>query len=131
MGSEVSLGCSPRGPTTRPLSLEQGGGERFKVGSRPYNLLKRWLEDGAPPPSPRDPTVTAMEVWPAKRVMVPGEEQQILVRATWSDDRKTDVTDVAQFDALNDSVAAVSPSGLISARSRGQTHGRVRLRDHA
>jgi hypothetical protein len=108
------------------LSLEHGGGERFKVGSRPYNLLKRWLEDGAPPPSPRDPTVTAIEVWPAKRLMVPGEEQQLLVRATWSDGRTIDVTDVAQFDALNDSVAAVSPSGLILARSSGQTHIMVR-----
>src|SRR5947209_2817945 len=60
------------------LSLEHGGGERFKVGSRPYNLLKRWLEDGAPAPAPRDPTGTSMEVWPAKRVMTPGGEQQIL-----------------------------------------------------
>src|SRR5262249_1968246 len=109
------------------LSLEHGGGERFKVGSRPYNLLKRWLEDGAPPPSPRDPTVTSMEVWPTKRVMVPGEQQQIIVRATWSDGRTTDVTDVAQFNALNDSVAAVSPAGQITAKSSGQTHVMVRF----
>ncbi|MBI1913508.1 MAG: DUF1553 domain-containing protein [Planctomycetes bacterium] len=113
------------------LSLEHGGGERFKVGTRPYNLLKRWLEDGAPPPSPRDPTVTAMEVWPTKRVMVPGEEQQIIVRASWSDDRTTDVTDVAQFDALNDAVAAVSPSGRITAKASGQTHVMVRFRGQA
>src|SRR5262249_5807681 len=109
------------------LSLEHGGGERFKVGSRPYNTLKRWLQDRAPAPSPRDPTVTGMEVWPTRRVMTPGEQQQIIVRATWSDRRTTDVTDVAQFDALNDSVAAVSSSGLITAKGPGQTHVMVRF----
>ena len=43
--------------------------------------------------------------------MVPGEQQQILVRATWSDGRVEDVTATAQFDALNDAVAAVTPGG--------------------
>ena len=38
--------------------------------------------------------------------MAPGEQQQILVTATWSDGRVEDVTGTAQFDALNDAVAA-------------------------
>jgi hypothetical protein len=37
------------------LALEHGGGERFKSGSREYELLRRWLEDGAPAPTPKDP----------------------------------------------------------------------------
>src|SRR5216683_7524683 len=32
------------------LTMEHGGGERFKMSSPPYDLLKRWLEDGAPEP---------------------------------------------------------------------------------
>ena len=41
--------------------------------------------------------------------MRPGEQQQLAVTAIWSDGRREDVTATAQFDALNDSVAAVTP----------------------
>ncbi|HXG12421.1 MAG TPA: DUF1549 and DUF1553 domain-containing protein [Gemmataceae bacterium] len=109
------------------LVMEHGGGERFKPNGREYNLLRQWLEDGAPAPRADDPTVTALEVWPAKRVLVPGEQQQIVVRATWSDGRREDVTANAQFDSLNDAVASVSPAGLITAKNRGETHIMVRF----
>ncbi len=109
------------------LALEHGGGERFKAGSREYNVLKRWLEDGAPAPSPRDATVVGLEAWPPRRLMAPAEQQQVVARATWSDGLTTDVTAVAQFDALNDAVAAVSPSGLITAKEPGQGYVMVRF----
>lgn len=109
------------------LAMDHKGGERFKVGSRSYNFIKRWLEDGVPEPGPKDPEVVALEVWPAHRVMVPGEEQQILVKATWKDGRIEDVTDTAQFDTLNDGVCSVAPGGLVMAKSRGETHIMVRF----
>jgi hypothetical protein len=109
------------------LQMEHGGGERFAVGSREYNYFKRWLEDGVPEPSAKDPETTSIEVWPPRRIMVPGEQQQILVKATWSDGRVEDVTSTAQFDTLNDGVAAVSPSGLVTAKARGETHVMVRF----
>ncbi|MCI0461852.1 MAG: DUF1553 domain-containing protein [Gemmataceae bacterium] len=109
------------------LNMDHQGGERFKTHSREYAILKRWLEDGVPEPSPRDPEVTGLEVWPLKRLMVPGEEQQILVRATWKDGRTEDVTATAQFDSLNDSVAAVTKAGLVTAKGRGETHVMVRF----
>jgi hypothetical protein len=109
------------------LVMEHGGGERFAVGSRPYETLSRWLEDGAPEPEAKPPAVTALEVWPAKRVMVPGERQQLAVRATWGDGRAEDVTATAQFDALNEGVASVTPAGLVTARARGETHVMIRF----
>jgi hypothetical protein len=109
------------------LTMEHGGGQRFPVDSREYTILKGWLEDGAPGPHPQDAAVTRIEVWPAKRLMEPGEQQQLLVRADWSDGRFRDVTALAQFDSLNDAVAAVTPSGLISAKERGETHIMVRF----
>jgi hypothetical protein len=69
------------------LRMEHGGGERFKVNSREYSFIKRWLEDGVPEPTAKDPEVTNLEIWPAHRIMVPGEQQQILVKATWKDVR--------------------------------------------
>jgi hypothetical protein len=109
------------------LTMEHGGGERFPVNSRPFLLLKRWLEDGAPEPGAKDPVVTGLSVWPTRRVMTPGEQQQLAVRATWSDGRTEDVTANAQFDALNDAVAAVTPDGLVTARGRGESHVMIRF----
>lgn len=107
--------------------MEHGGGERLKLGSRQYDLIKRWLEDGAPEPSSKDPTVTGLEVWPPRRVVVAGEQQQIVVRATWSDGRVEDVTSTAQYDALNDAIASIAPGGLITAKAVGETHVMIRF----
>jgi hypothetical protein len=109
------------------LQMEHGGGERIKVNAREYTYFKRWLEDGAPEPNTKDPEVTAIEVWPRQRILVPGEQQQILVKATWADGKVEDVTATAQFDTLNDGVAGVTPSGLVTAKARGETHIMVRF----
>ncbi|MFO0844831.1 MAG: DUF1549 and DUF1553 domain-containing protein [Gemmataceae bacterium] len=107
--------------------MDHVGGERFKVGSRPYETLRRWIEDGAPGPSKDDPEVRGIEVWPAARRMTPGQTQQVLVRAFWSDGAAEDVTSLAQFDALNASVASVTPDGLVTAKAVGETHVMVRF----
>ena len=109
------------------LQMEHGGGERIKVHGREFTYLKRWLEDGAPEPSAKDPEVASIEVWPARRLMVPGEEQQILVKAKWKDGKVEDVTATAQFDTLNDGVAGVTPAGLVTAKGKGETHVMVRF----
>ena len=109
------------------LLLEHGGGERLQAGSREYHLIRAWLEDGAPEPSARDAHVTALAVWPSRRILTPGERQQLAVTATWSDGRKEDVTATAQFDTLNDAVAAVTPQGLLTAKERGETHVMIRF----
>jgi hypothetical protein len=113
------------------LQMEHAGGERFGVKSREYALLRGWLEDGAPEPDAKEPSVTSLSIWPAKRVMVPGERQQLIARATWADGRMTDVTDFAQFDGLNDSVASVTRGGLVTAKGRGETHVMVRFMGQA
>jgi hypothetical protein len=109
------------------LTMEHGGGQRFPAGSREYAILEQWLGDGAPGPDPKDATVRKIEIWPAKRLMEPGQEQQLLVRADWTDGRSRDVTGLAQFDSLNDAVAPVNSSGLVTAKGRGETHIMVRF----
>ncbi|MFN4261874.1 MAG: DUF1553 domain-containing protein [Gemmataceae bacterium] len=109
------------------LVMEHAGGERFQTTSPEYQLLKQWLADGVPEPKVTDPQVTRLEVWPPRRVMVPGERQQLVARATWSDGRVEDVTWTAQFDTLNDATAEVSSQGLVTAKERGETHIMVRF----
>jgi hypothetical protein len=113
------------------LTMEHGGGERFKVNSRTYSILKRWLEDGCPPPKADDPEVVKLTVWPERRLMSISEQQQIIVRAAWSDGRSEDVTSTAQYDSLNDSVAAITPGGLVTAKAKGETHIMIRFRGQA
>ena len=113
------------------LVMEHGGGERLKLHGRDYTRIKLWLEDGAPAPDAKDPHVTKLEVFPPARVMLPGEQQQLAITAIWSDGRREDVTPVAQFDALNDSVAAVAPAGLVTAKSTGETHVMIRFAGQA
>ena len=47
--------------------------------------------------------------------------------ATWKDGRSEDVTATAQYDSLNAAVADVTPTGLITAKDRGETHIMVRF----
>jgi len=109
------------------LVMEHGGGEKLRLNSREYLRLRTWLQDGAPEPTATEATVTKIEVFPAARLLVPGERQQLAVTATWSDGRREDVTGLSQYDALNDSVAAVTPTGLVTARSTGETHVMIRF----
>jgi hypothetical protein len=113
------------------LLMEHGGGERIKSGSREYDVLNRWLADGAPEPKAADVRVTSIEVWPAKRIMSAGETQKLIVRATWSDGRTEDVTSVALFDSLNDGVASITPQGQVTANAKGETHIMVRFAGQA
>jgi hypothetical protein len=110
------------------LVMEHGGGEKLKHNGRDYTRIRLWLEDGAPAPNAKgDATVTKLEVFPPHRIMVPDEVQQLSVTATWSDGRREDVTSTAQFDALNDAVAAVSSAGLVTAKDTGETHVMIRF----
>ncbi|MFO0967556.1 MAG: DUF1549 domain-containing protein [Gemmataceae bacterium] len=113
------------------LQMEHGGGERFKIGSREYVYLKRWLEDGAPEPSPKDPECVSLEVWPKHRLATPGEAQHIRVTATWKDGLVEDVTEVAQYDSLNDAVASVTPQGHVTVLAKGETHIMIRFAGQA
>ncbi|HEX4591698.1 MAG TPA: DUF1549 and DUF1553 domain-containing protein, partial [Gemmataceae bacterium] len=113
------------------LAMEHGGGERFKGDSPGYSILKAWLDDGAPEPTTNDPHVTKLEVWPPKRLMVPGEKQQLVVRAHWSDGRVTDATPWATFDSLQDAVATVSPAGVVTALGHGEGHVMIRYAERA
>jgi hypothetical protein len=113
------------------LMMEHGGGERLKPDSVGYTTLKAWLEDGAPEPSANDPHVTKLEAWPAKRVMVAGEKQRLIIRAHWSDGRVTDATPWATFDSINDAVARVSPAGEVTAMGPGEGHVMIRYAERA
>ena len=113
------------------LNMEHGGGEKLPANSREYETIRRWMEDGAPEPTEKDPVAASIEIFPRGRVMVPGETQSLAVTAIWSDGRREDVTTTAQFDALNDAVASVTAQGLVTAKTTGETHIMIRFAGRA
>lgn len=113
------------------LVMEHGGGGRLRLNSREYETIRTWMDDGAPEPPVKETQVVRLEVFPKSRVMVPDETQQLAVTAVWSDGRHEDVTTLAQFDSLNDAVATVTPLGLVTSHSAGDTHVMIRFMGQA
>lgn len=95
------------------------GGVRFDVGSRNYRVISQWIAAGAPGPSHSDPQVDRIEILPAQSVLQPGDAQQVLVRAHYSDGHIEDVTEWAKFTSTNETVARIDQDGRISVIGHG------------
>ena len=108
------------------LTTAHGGGKRLEVDGPAYNAIKLWLDQGGPPPDEKDPHVVRIEVFPRERLMEHGDEQQMVVRAVYSDETVEDITSKARLDTLNEGVATVSTGGLIKAVNKGETAIMVR-----
>lgn len=102
---------------------EHGGGQRFEPGSWQQTLLKRWIETGAKNLGKDAPTFARLEVTPADIVFEKeGDTVQLRTVAVWSDGTREDVTTLTRFESKDESVAEVSPDGLIRAQGRGDTY---------
>jgi hypothetical protein len=97
------------------------GGKVLQEGSREHQMLLRWLQAGAPGPVKTDPVITRLELSPGSRTMQVGQEQQLQVRAEYSDGQSRDVTWLAKFDANDVGIVAVSPTGTAKVLRPGET----------
>lgn len=109
------------------------GGKRFAIGDEKYNTLLRWLQAGAPEdPKPAEvPVVTTLEVYP-KEAVLDGERetQQLTVRAIYSDGTDRDVTSLAFFSSNNETSAAITQEGVVTAGARGEAFIMARYETH-
>src|SRR5262249_51818609 len=97
------------------------GGKRFDEGSELHQAVMRWLEAGAPQDPPDVATPVALELYPKNAVLDgKGATQQMVVRAKYSDGTERDVTPLALFLSNNDTSAAISPEGVVTAGDRGE-----------
>jgi hypothetical protein len=104
------------------LQVAHGGGKKLDADSADYELIRLWLEQGAPGPAEKDPEVTSVTVLPPRRVMEPDQAQRLVVMATLSDGTERDVTDHARFDSLNEGVAKVDAAGRAKTVGQGQAY---------
>lgn len=101
-------------------AVEHGGGARFAPDSTDYRVIAEWIGQGMPGPSEADARIDRVEAFPGAVRLAPGETQQVLVRATYSDGRSADVTRWARFGTTDETVATVDESGRLTVVGHGE-----------
>jgi hypothetical protein len=101
-------------------ALAHGGGVRFTTDSRDYRLIAEWIAAGMTAPADIDATVRSLTAYPRSVLLAPGQVQQVIVQALYSDGRSDDVTGWARFASTDESVARVDESGRVTVVGRGE-----------
>jgi hypothetical protein len=101
------------------MAVPHGGGKRFGPNSLEYRVIGEWIAAGAPPPADRDVQITGLEVFPASVTLKPNAQQQLVVRAKYSDGIVSDVTRWVKFSSSDEGVASVDDDGLVKMNGSG------------
>jgi hypothetical protein len=94
-------------------ALPHGGGKRLEPDSDDYRLLVRWITQGMPYGKPGDPIVDRIEVFPKERTMALADEQQLAVRAYYTDGSEEDVTRSALYEPNDKEMARTDEAGHV------------------
>lgn len=113
------------------MQSQHVGGLRFNHQSTEYQILKRWIGEGAPGPKPQSVAPQALKVVPQKSIVKPGATQQLRVVAFYADGDERDVTALANFDPIDPGVAKVTDQGWVTAMGQGQSGVMVRFEGQA
>ena len=105
------------------------GGELFAKDSRAYELLVKWIAAGTPNVKAEEPSLASLEILGGGRKMSAGQEQQLLVRAAFSDGRVVDVTWLAKFFSNDVTVLQVTDGGKLRAKREGASTVRAHFLD--
>ena len=107
---------------TKPTgAVPHKGGVRFEEGSPEYRVVSEWIAAGHPAPKDDGPRIKRLEILPATAVLKPGTNQQLVVRAHFTDGHAEDVTRWAKFTSNNTTVADVDDVGKVSVTGHGET----------
>ena len=106
---------------TKPSAqVAHKGGLKLPSDSQDYSIIAEWIAAGYPGPEKDSATLDRVEVLPKELTLTPGSEQQLVVRAHYSDGRVEDVTHWAKFSSANEVVAQVDESGKVSVLAPGK-----------
>ena len=100
-------------------TIPHGGGRRMKRGSAQYEMLRRWIADGAELDAIDKSQVTALRVTPSERVGKPGVSFPLRVEATFADGSTEEVTSFCSFNSTDEAVVSVDPQGNVTPRAVG------------
>jgi hypothetical protein len=103
------------------LQVDHEGGQRLRVDSWEYELLRQWIAGGAGR-RPATGNVARLRLAPAEpRALALGESLALVTHAEFADGASEVVTALADFRSHNERVAEVGATGLVTARSYGAT----------
>jgi uncharacterized protein DUF1549/uncharacterized protein DUF1553 len=112
------------------VELPHAGGKRLSPEMPEFQVLSRWIAEGAQDDTPETPKFTKLEILPGKRtLMLPGAKQQIAAVAHFSDGTVRDVTSLAKLTTSDDEAATITREGLVEADKRGDIAVVVRYQD--
>ncbi len=112
-------------------AVPHSGGKKVEPGSKHYQTLLKWLENGAMADSGTPPTVTRVDLYPKQLVLEgEGSQQRLTTVAHYSDGTTRDVNDLATFTTNNEQSAAIGPAGLVTSGSRGEAFVMARFDTH-
>jgi hypothetical protein len=101
-------------------AIPHKGGLRFETDSLEYEIFASWIANGAQPPRDDDPRLERLEVLPRRATLAPGDREQVLVRAHYSDGHVEDVTRWAKYASANEAVAKIDDDGVITVVGHGE-----------
>jgi hypothetical protein len=103
------------------------GSVRFAPDSVYARTLQRWIAEGAASDLAAAPQLVGLDVAPAFRTYTrPGGEQQLLVRACYSDGAVRDVTGDARYSSNNEGAAEAGEDGMVKLKAKGEAALMVR-----
>ena len=103
------------------FAIPHGGGRLLKKDSLEYRVIREYVEAGAPAPSAADVEVIDLEVFPKSAILKKDSEQQLVVRAKYSDGRMEDVTRWAKYSSNDEGVAQVDDgTGRVKMLGNGE-----------
>jgi hypothetical protein len=94
--------------------LPHGGGKRLERDSYEWQLITRWIAQGAPYGSDDDPKIDRIETVPAVREMNPGTKQQLSILAHYTDGSVRDVTQLAAYEPNHPEMATCNLEGEVT-----------------
>ena len=93
---------------TKPTAaLKHKGGKVLHENSEAYKILARWIQQGAPGPSDKDPQIQHIEVTPAQALLKKGQRHNLHVTAHFDNGTTRDVTPWTLFTSTDATIAEV------------------------
>ncbi len=97
------------------------GGQRLTPGDTQYNLLLRWITEGARDDSASAQSLVRLEVSPPHDILdEPATSRQLRVLAHFGDGSRRDVTHLTRFGVNDDTIAVVLPDARVEKRKAGE-----------
>ncbi len=106
---------------TKPTgALPHKGGLKLDTESSDYEVLSKWIANGAAGPTESDAKLERLVVEPAQMSLQMDDKAQLTVTAQYSDGKTEDVTRWAKFTSSHRPVLAVDEAGEIQVVGRGE-----------